>query len=170
MHILREYIPKMFLQWLDDLIRHAKTMRQLIGNWRTLLELCEKFNIKLSIPKTLLGTIQIKFCGHLINEKGFLFENKELQHDSRLEVSGIGRPSMPIRELRGLDARIDTEFCNYITTTPRPSGTYIQEEGQPEEKRTQEVFPHGIWLERCMSKGVFPDQRRPHQPHQTTYP
>ena len=72
------------LQWLDDLLGHAKTVEELLYLLRQLFELCRKYGIKLHAAKCNWFKTTVKWCGRLISEEGIRFDPRN--HQALLEL------------------------------------------------------------------------------------
>ena len=58
------------LQWLDDILGHAKGPSDLISKLRRLFDICRKHNLKLHSRKCRLYLIEANWCGRLISGEG----------------------------------------------------------------------------------------------------
>ena len=73
------------LQWLDDLLGHAKTVPELLSLLRVLFEICRKFGIKLHAKKCLWFKTEVKWCGRIISKEGIRFDPRS--RDALLQLS-----------------------------------------------------------------------------------
>ena len=73
------------LQWLDDLLGHAKTVPELLSLLRVLFEICRKFGITLHAKKCLWFKTEVKWCGRIISKEGIRFDPRS--RDALLQMS-----------------------------------------------------------------------------------
>ena len=66
------------LQWLDDVLLHAKTPEELIQVLSRFLELCQQHNIKLHAKKCRFYVKEVKWCGRIISQYGVKMDPRSL--------------------------------------------------------------------------------------------
>lgn len=66
--------------YLDDLLGHAKTKGELLKKLRTVFTVCQEKGLKLNPIKCDLATLEVLFCGRVINKDGVKF--KPQQYDA----------------------------------------------------------------------------------------
>lgn len=60
--------------WLDDFILYSRSEEGHLQLLRSFLEICRERNLKISLPKTVFFAQEIKWCGRLIDGKGFSYD------------------------------------------------------------------------------------------------
>lgn len=74
--VFKERLHKNLLIWLDDILAHATTFEEILGTWDYILQICEKFGLKLNAKKTIFFATEVKFCGKILSEKGVKHDPK----------------------------------------------------------------------------------------------
>lgn len=77
--LLAGYISKHVLIWIDDLLVHRTSPKNLLGYVESLLQLFRKHGIKLHTYKCILFTTEKKWCGQEIYKREVRFNSHHLQ-------------------------------------------------------------------------------------------
>ena len=81
---LEERGPKELLQWIDDIVNHAKEWPKFFEQWRFLLALARQRRLKFSPKKTTFYDNEIPFCGKIYDGKGYRYQPAEMDTLTKL--------------------------------------------------------------------------------------
>jgi len=71
-------IREKMLQWIDDMLMHCKSIRELMDTIAQLFALCRSARLKLHAAKCHLFLLVVKWCGRLISKDGIRFDPSRL--------------------------------------------------------------------------------------------
>ena len=69
-HVLREYISKFCVIYLDDVIVYSSTFTDHLGNLQTIFDAIRIAQLKVKLSKCKFGTISVEFLGHIVSRMG----------------------------------------------------------------------------------------------------
>ena len=69
-HVLGDYIGKICLCYLDDVIIFGRTQKELLDRLDLILKRRHEFGLKVKPSKCVLFRTEIKFLGHLVSASG----------------------------------------------------------------------------------------------------
>ena len=74
---IRDHIDRI-LQWLDDLLGHASTVKELLELLRQFFAICKEFGMKLHAKKCQFFKKEVVWCGRLISGDGIKYDPRNL--------------------------------------------------------------------------------------------
>ena len=83
-------ILESLLQWLDDLLFHAKDAGELLDALEKFFAICKRYNLKLHAKKCKLFLFVVRWCGRIISEKGIQLDPSRLQALLDMENPTLG--------------------------------------------------------------------------------
>jgi len=69
-YVLADYIGKICLCYLDDVIIFGRTQKELLDRLDQVLQRLHEFGLKVKASKCVLFRTEIKFLGHLVSASG----------------------------------------------------------------------------------------------------
>jgi len=78
--VLREFISKNYLVYLDDVIIFGKTFKEMIQNLKKVLSRLPEVNLKVNPNKCILFSQKVKYLGHIISSEGISTDNEKISH------------------------------------------------------------------------------------------
>jgi len=76
--VLRKFISKICLVYLDDVIIFGKTFEEMIQNLKRVLSRLRETNLKVNPKKCILFSQKVKFLGHVISFEGISTNNDKI--------------------------------------------------------------------------------------------
>jgi len=76
--VLREFISKICLVYLDDVIIFGKTFEEMIQNLRKVLSRLREVNLKINPNKCVLFSQKVKYLGHIISSEGISTDDDKI--------------------------------------------------------------------------------------------
>jgi len=76
--VLQEFISKICLVYLDDVIIFGKTFEEMIWNLKKVLSRLREVNLKVNPKKCILFRQKVKYLGHVISSEGISTDNEKI--------------------------------------------------------------------------------------------
>ena len=98
--VLRGYIGKKCLLYLDDVIVFGRTFEEVYENVRAVMLRLRKYNLKLKASKCHLFQKRVNFLGHVVSEEGVSCDPEKIERKTH-HVKHVGhRPEWARRLYR----------------------------------------------------------------------
>lgn len=89
-NIIPDKLKNVFMVWVDDILLHCKTTRELLRAIRNLFQLCAHYNIKLHPDKCVLFCNETRWCGRIVSKDGIRFDPRRLEGIQNMEEPATG--------------------------------------------------------------------------------
>lgn len=72
-------VGKRIKSWLDDFTLHSKTEDDLLDSLEKFVEVCDKYNLKLSARKCVFYSKSVRWCGRIIEKDGYTLDPRNIE-------------------------------------------------------------------------------------------